>query len=132
MAARSPDLTARWAAEKLALLDGEDFRHIYLAVDQAFDWDPADPRLDDLADAMVAYAARYRPDQASGAELADDPVTVALLSAQPSVDSPAWQRLARARQRTTPGRRAAGGLALPQKAAYPATGTARRFIASAA
>ncbi len=105
MAARSPDLTARWAAEKLALLDGEDFRHIYLAVDQAFDWDPADPRLDDLADAMVAYAARYRPDQASGAELADDPVTVALLSAQPSVDSPAWQRL---RELASERRQAAG------------------------
>ena len=79
MAARSPDLTARWAAEKLALLDEEDFRHIYVAVDQAFDWDPADPRLYDLAGAMAAYAAR-RLDQASGAELADDPVTVALLS----------------------------------------------------
>jgi len=90
LTARSPGQAAG-LAKRSALADPE-FRRLYLACDQAFDWDPADPRLEEVADEMVAYAARHRPDRPDGATL-DDPVAMDLLSSQPGGTSPAWQRL---------------------------------------
>ena len=90
LAARSADQAAGWAKDKRWALADPEFRRLYLACDQALDWDPADPRLDELADAMVAFAARHRPD--GGATL-DDPVAVDLLSSQPGNTSPGWDRL---------------------------------------
>lgn len=94
LSARSPGLAAELAKDKRSDLDDPEFRRLYLAIDQAFGWDPADPRLDELADAMVAFAARHRPDSGDGATL-DDPVAADLLSSQPGGTSPAWDRLMR-------------------------------------
>jgi DNA-binding transcriptional MerR regulator len=94
LAAHSPGRAAEWAQEKRSALADPEFRRLYLAIDQAFDWDPADPRLDDLADAMVAFATGRRPGQRSAGTL-DDPVAVDLLSSQPGGTSPAWDRLTR-------------------------------------
>jgi DNA-binding transcriptional MerR regulator len=94
LAARSAGLATEWAQDKRAALADPEFRRLYLAIDQAFDWDPADPRLGELADAMVAFAARRRPGPA-GARTLDDPVAVDLLSSQPGGTSPAWDRLTR-------------------------------------
>jgi DNA-binding transcriptional MerR regulator len=93
LAARSAGLAAEWAKDKRVALADPEFRRLYLAIDQAFDWDPADPRLGELADAMVAFAAR-RAGRDSGRTL-DDPVAVDLLSSQPGGTSPAWDRLTR-------------------------------------
>jgi DNA-binding transcriptional MerR regulator len=93
LAARSPGQAAGLASDKRSSLADPEFRRLYLACDQAFDWDPADPRLDEVADAMVALAARRRPDP-DRATL-DDPVAVDLLSSQPGGTSPAWARLQR-------------------------------------
>ena len=92
LAARSPGQAAGLANDKRSALADPEFRRLYLACDQAFDWDPADPRLEEVADEMVAYAARHRPDRPDGATL-DDPVAMDLLSSQPGGTSPAWQRL---------------------------------------
>jgi len=92
LAARSPGQAAGLASDKRSALADPEFRRLYLACDQAFDWDPADPRLEEVADEMVAYAARHRPDRPDGATL-DDPVAMDLLSSQPGGTSPAWQRL---------------------------------------
>ena len=92
LAARSPGQAAGLAKDKRSALADPEFRRLYLACDQAFDWDPADPRLEEVADGMVAYAARHRPDRPDGATL-DDPVAVDLLSSQPGGTSPAWERL---------------------------------------
>jgi DNA-binding transcriptional MerR regulator len=94
LAARSPGQAAAWAKDKRSALADPEFRRLYLACDQAFGWDPDDPRLEELADAMVAFAARHRPGRRGGATL-DDPVAVDLLSSQPSGTSPAWERLMR-------------------------------------
>jgi DNA-binding transcriptional MerR regulator len=94
LAARSAGLATEWAKDKRVALAAPEFRRLYLAIDQAFDWDPADPRLGELADAMVAFAARRRAGRDSGRTL-DDPVAVDLLSSQPGGTSPAWDRLTR-------------------------------------
>ena len=92
LTARSPGQAAGLAEDKRSALADPEFRRLYLACDQAFDWDPADPRLEEVADEMVAYAARHRPDRPDGATL-DDPVAMDLLSSQPGGTSPAWERL---------------------------------------
>jgi len=90
--ARSPGQAAGLAEDKRSALADPEFRRLYLACDQAFNWDPADPRLEEVADGMMAYAARHRADRPDGATL-DDPVAMDLLSSQPGGTSPAWQRL---------------------------------------
>jgi DNA-binding transcriptional MerR regulator len=95
LAARSPGQAARWADDKRSGLADPEFRRLYLECDQAFGWDPDDPRLDDLADAMVAFAARHRPARPDGGATLDDPVAVDLLSSQPGGTTPAWERLLR-------------------------------------
>ncbi len=95
LAARSADRAAAWAKDKRSALADPEFRRLYLACDQAFGWDPADPRLGELADAMVAFAARHRPGRRGGGTTLDDPVAVDLLSSQPGSTSPAWDQLMR-------------------------------------
>jgi hypothetical protein len=85
---------AELATDKRSALADPEFRRLYLTIDQAFDWDPADRRLGELADAMVAFAARHRRAPGDSGTL-DDPVAVDLLSAQPGGTSPAWDRLTR-------------------------------------
>jgi len=93
LAARSPGQAAGLVRDKRSSLADPEFRRLYLACDQAFDWDPADPRLDEVADAMVAFAARHPPDP--DRPTLDDPVAVDLLSSPPGGTSPAWDRLLR-------------------------------------
>jgi len=94
LAARLPGQVAGWARDKRAgLLASPEGRRLYLAWDQAFDWDPADPRVDRLAGDIVALAKQYQ-EQHHGEpppEL-EDPVAMALLS-HPYVSSPAWERV---------------------------------------
>lgn len=81
------------AQEKVKGLADPDFRAIYLAYDRAADWDPADPRLEEIADQILVFAARYEPgDAAFPPELADDQLTIALMS-PPGDLPPAWRRL---------------------------------------
>ena len=94
LAARSPGRAAGLADDKRTALADPEFRRLYLAIDRAFDWDPADPRLDELAGAMVAFAARHRAGHRSAGTL-DDPVAVDLLSSPPGGTSLAWDRLTR-------------------------------------
>jgi DNA-binding transcriptional MerR regulator len=86
IAARAPEVTRGWAAQKRALLADPEFRRIYLAFDQAYGWDPGDPRLEELADAAMAYATEENWTM-------DDPITAALVGSQPGSSSPAWERL---------------------------------------
>ena len=62
VAALSPELVPEWVSTKRAALDDPEFRRIYVLGDQALDWDPADPRIAELADAMADWAAHSRPD----------------------------------------------------------------------
>jgi hypothetical protein len=71
------------------------FRRLYLACDEAFDWDPADPRLAELADAMVAWSAQHQPapEQSPPDPAAGSSPAVTLMSAHIARSSPAWSRL---------------------------------------
>ena len=92
VAALSPEVIAEWVAVKRAALEDPEFRRIYLLSDQALDWDPADPRIPDLADATAAWAAASRPDT-SPAETPAGAAAVALLSSGMTGSSPSWERL---------------------------------------
>jgi DNA-binding transcriptional MerR regulator len=101
LSARSAGQAAAMANQKREGLDDPEFRRVYLGFDQAYGWDRDDPRLDGLADAMVAFAARHAPgsgqeqDQEPGQrqDPSVDPVAMSLLSSQPGSLSPAWERV---------------------------------------
>jgi DNA-binding transcriptional MerR regulator len=98
LAANYPDKALGWIAQKRAQLDDPDFRTFYLTYDLAYDWDPADPRLAELADTM---AARFLQEaQVAGVDTAeltmqeifsDDEQK--LLAAHVKRHSPAWLQL---------------------------------------
>jgi DNA-binding transcriptional MerR regulator len=93
LAARYRDAADDAACQKVKGLADPDFREIYLAYDRAADWDPTDPRLERIADQILAFAARYEPGEAaSPPELANDQLTIALMS-PPGDLPPAWRRL---------------------------------------
>jgi DNA-binding transcriptional MerR regulator len=93
LAAKYRDLASGAAHEKFKALADPDFRGIYLAYDRATDWDPSDPRLEQIAEQIMAFAARYEPGPgASPPEVAGDQLTMALMS-PPGDLPPAWLRL---------------------------------------
>jgi hypothetical protein len=52
--------------EKRAQLADPEFRRLYCGFDEAVDWDPADPRLEQLADDLVRYLERQGATEESG------------------------------------------------------------------
>ncbi len=55
LAAAVPLHVRLWAKEKTASLDDVEFQRLYLAFDQAMEWSPDDPRLEQLADDLTSY-----------------------------------------------------------------------------
>jgi DNA-binding transcriptional MerR regulator len=92
VAALSPEVIPEWVGVKRAALDDPEFRRIYLLGDQALDWDPADPRVAELADDMAAWAASGRPGTSPSGTPAGV-AAVALLTSGVTSSSPSWQRL---------------------------------------
>ena len=88
LVALSPQSVPGWIAGKNAALDDPGFRPLYLACDEALDWDPDDPRLARLAADIVAWDS-HRP-----AHGQVQPGTVTLMNSYVTASSPAWQRLA--------------------------------------
>ena len=104
LAARYREEAVAAAQAKLNGLDEPEFQQMYLAYDEAADWDPADPRLEQVADRIIAFAARHDAGPDPSDVLADDPVTVGLMS-PPADMPPAWLRLdelCRERSQATP------------------------------
>jgi DNA-binding transcriptional MerR regulator len=93
--ARYPERAIEWLEHKRADLANPELQRLYREYEQAADWDPADPRLERLADAMVRYLVRKYPSQDDMPNLAiDDPAVIALLSSYfGSASSPALERL---------------------------------------
>ena len=95
--AGSPRLATELLTQKNTDLQNPEFRAIYLAYDQSFDWDPTDPRLDELAHAVVSFVG-HRPakpliEPAPKSEQDETAVAIALLSSDTGHSSPAWDRL---------------------------------------
>lgn len=91
-----PELASDWVDQKRAALADPEFRRLYLACDQARDWDPDDPRLTDLAAwgadwAATQHATRDGPDTSP----AQDRLALVeeLVAQQTAQASPALHRL---------------------------------------
>ncbi len=100
MVALSPELVPPWVSEKRAALADPGFQRLYLACDAAFGWDPADPRLASLADAVVTWSLQHRPDPEQAAAAGTmatatmgDVAAASLMSSHLASLSPAWRRL---------------------------------------
>jgi DNA-binding transcriptional MerR regulator len=95
VAALSPEQIPPWAQEKLAAMADPEFRRLYLATDEARDWDPDDPRLAKLAGEMAAWMARFGRDRERfSADWVADPAVVTLVSEHVADALPVWRRLA--------------------------------------
>lgn len=94
MAALSPEQIASWAEQKLAALADPELGRLYLAVDQAQDWDLDDPRLARLAGDMIAWQDQFRRgrDQVPLDAVAD-PAVVTLMFEHVADEFPVWRRL---------------------------------------
>jgi DNA-binding transcriptional MerR regulator len=90
----SPDQVPGIAAQKLTALRDPQFQRLYLAWEQAYDWDPDDPRLVKLAAEAATWLAKQAPSpQPPAAGDAAISAVYSLLSAQAGTSSPAWHRL---------------------------------------
>jgi DNA-binding transcriptional MerR regulator len=99
LSALSPKVVPEWTRQKRAALEDAEFRRIYLAYDEARDWDPNDPRLQALAERTVQWTTS-RHDAVLGAS-SDTPPTernvmlvAQLMDAEPAYSSRAFKRLA--------------------------------------
>jgi DNA-binding transcriptional MerR regulator len=92
--ARVPEQVAEWAADKSAALADPDFRRLFVAWDQAYDWEPDDPRLIELANQAATWLAKQPPSPPPPQSSAELSTVSILLSAQAdTASSPAWRRL---------------------------------------
>ncbi len=92
--ARYSERATGWLQEKRADLADPEFQRLYRGYGQAVDWDPADPRLEDLADAMVRYLGRRYEEEGTLNWNLDDPTVLALLDSHfGNASSPALERL---------------------------------------
>ena len=92
ISAHAPDEVAAWVTSKAAMLNDEAFVSLYRRFDQAFDWEPGDARLEQLANDLDALARRYRS-APSEADLGDDTVA-AMVDNRSLTASPGWRHLA--------------------------------------
>jgi DNA-binding transcriptional MerR regulator len=98
LVAGSPHLATELLRAKSADLQNPEFRAVYLAYDQSFDWDPTDPRLEELANAVTTLV-EHRPEKTAQvqptpkSEHDETAVAIALLSSDTGNSSPAWDRL---------------------------------------
>lgn len=118
--ARYPDRALEWIAQKRADLADPDFLALFRRYDAANDWHPDDPRVEQLADAVVRYLEQRHPSNA--AFEIDDPAVVALMSSHFADDSsPAVKRvveLAEARLEGRPQRSALSPPSLSGRAGH--------------
>ncbi|MGH6656834.1 MAG: MerR family transcriptional regulator [Actinocrinis sp.] len=95
LAARHPEAAAQQVEHKEAFLDDPRFQEIYLDYDRVHDWDPDDPRLEELADKMVALAAEVYEglEEEDMREVTENQSLEAAVVAYLTDESPAWTRL---------------------------------------
>ena len=82
--ALDPSAMPQWVRDKNARFDDPEKTRLYLACDQAVDWDPHDPRVDRLIDELDAWQIEHEGDLSQpGSMLVESLIAEA---------SPAWQR----------------------------------------
>lgn len=103
MRALEPHVVPQRIRDKNAAFDDPETTRLYLACDQAVDWDPRDPRLDRLIDDLDAWETAHARDSGEGKYLK-------LVTSRISEASPAWQRVLDALAHRALRRRAAGAV----------------------
>lgn len=83
MRALDPDAVAHRVREKNAALDDPETVRLFLACDEAVDWDPHDPRLDRLIEDLAAWETEH----------ARGTTSLKLISTRISESSPSWRRI---------------------------------------
>jgi DNA-binding transcriptional MerR regulator len=89
----SPRQAAIWFADKRAAFSDPEFQAIYVEYDAAFDWSPADPRIDALADRVRRWLAAQGGGSGDREPPDADPAVGRLLATSADSSSPAWDRL---------------------------------------
>lgn len=101
MQALDPHVMPQRIRDKTAGLDDPETTRLYLACDQSVDWDPHDPRLDQLIDDLDAWEIEHQRDGEQAGYLR-------LVSSRISEASPAWQRIVNTLAHRADRRRTAG------------------------
>ncbi|MEU5001179.1 MerR family transcriptional regulator [Streptomyces sp. NPDC021622] len=101
MQALDPHVMPQRIRDKNAGLDDPETTRLFLACDQAVEWDPYDPRLDRLIDDLDAWEIGQERDGSR-------PGYLKLVSSRISEASPAWQRIVDALDHRAERRRTAG------------------------
>lgn len=97
LSAAYPAMIEASLAMKRSCLADEEYRTLLLAMDEAVDWDPDDPRLVPLAQVSMSVLERLYPAEVAQREAAGwsgtDNLTAGLLNEMNEFASPAWRRL---------------------------------------
>ncbi|HEY4024032.1 MAG TPA: MerR family transcriptional regulator [Pseudonocardiaceae bacterium] len=83
--ATDPHAMAQWIQDKETSFEDPERTRLYLACDQAVDWDPHDPRVDRLIDDLDAWEIEHEGDLSRPGSM---PAVASLVTEA----SPAWQR----------------------------------------
>ncbi|MFT3877626.1 MAG: MerR family transcriptional regulator [Propioniciclava sp.] len=91
-----PELVAAWLASQVEMMDDDAYRELYLRVDRSIDWAPDDPRIEQLAQDLVAWSQvigeRMQPLDTSGWQ--DDTTAYSLVvTYRRARESLAWDAL---------------------------------------
>ena len=98
LAATYPEMLAEALKWKQITTNDPDYQAMFVAMDRAFDWDPDDPRLRELAERCVDVMEKLYPPEAAAEYVADwsvDTTRYRLVSDHGMEGSPAWERLNR-------------------------------------
>ncbi|HUD37591.1 MAG TPA: MerR family transcriptional regulator [Streptosporangiaceae bacterium] len=95
-AALTPESVGVWAKEKAAALADPRFRDLYLACDEAFDWDPADPQLADLAARLATWDAQRQLAGSAPSQPRGHAMAMTLMNTHIAAVSLAWTHLSEA------------------------------------
>ncbi|MEV0604148.1 MerR family transcriptional regulator [Streptomyces sp. NPDC050315] len=106
MQAMAPHAMPQRIRDKNTGFDDPETTRLFLACDQAVDWDPNDPRLERLIDDLDAWEITHERDSNRAGY-------AKLVSSQISEASPAWQRILAALAHRAKQRRPAGPEAAP-------------------
>lgn len=89
-----PDLIQRWVGSQNNLLEDPSYRELYLLTDQAQDWAPDDPRIEELAQLTVAWTRELhaRSDQLDTEAWDIDSTAYRLVTSYRRDTSPGWRR----------------------------------------
>lgn len=87
-----PDLADTWLHTQRAMLGDPGYRDLYLRTDEAVDWSPDDPRIEEIAEATIEWMTAHRPPP-DPTNWGDDHLAYELVTDYRRTYSPAWRRL---------------------------------------